>query len=215
MKVLLADDQILFRTMLEEVLRNDDDFEIVASVENGQLAIEATQKYKPDLVLLDIQMPIKSGVEALIEIKETVPSTKVVMLTTFEDIGNIVSSYISGIDGYLVKDLKPEVLKMSLKCIYHNLAVMHQSVHEYLQHLHKKHSSRIDDEKQVIGDIVFNSIEIEIIKLIAEGQTNKEIAQILSYSEGTIKNKVSNILSLTGLSDRTQICIFAIKNNII
>jgi len=215
MKVLLADDQVLFRSMLEETLKNDDEFEIVGSAENGDEAVKMALIKKPDLVLLDIRMPIKSGVEALIEIKQKMPDVKVVMLTTFEDMDSIISAYVAGTDGYLVKDLKPEVLKMSLKCIYHNLAVMHQSVHEYLQSIHRKQNYKGEDEKQIIGNIAFNNTDIEVIKLIAEGQTNKEIAQRLSYSEGTIKNKVSNILNLTGLSDRTQICVFAIKNNII
>lgn len=215
MKVLLADDQILFRSMLEEILKKDDAFEVIGAASDGEEAVKMVFKYKPDLVLLDIQMPIKSGVEALIEIKQKMPDIKVVMLTTFENTESIISAYLAGTDGYLVKDMKPDVLKMSLKCIYNNLAVMHQSVHEYLQQAHKKQHNKSDDEKLIIGDMIFNNNDIEIIKRIAEGQTNKEIALHLNYSEGTIKNKVSNILNMTGLSDRTQICIFAIKNNII
>lgn len=218
MEVLLADDQILFRSMLEEVLKKDSEFQVIGAVANGDEAVKKTLELKPDLVLLDIQMPIKSGVEALIEIKEKLPSTKVVMLTTFEDKENIIAAYLAGADGYLVKDMKPEVLTMSLKCIFNNLAVLHQSVHEYLQQvqkIQKIQQTKGDDEKITFGDIVFNGIDVEIIKLIAEGQTNKEIAQCLNYSEGTIKNKVSNILNATGLADRTKICVFAIKNSII
>ncbi len=215
MKSLLADDQILFRTMLEEVLKLDSEFEIVGAVSNGEEAVKLAQKLKPDVVLLDIQMPVKPGVEALAEIKETVPKAKVVMLTTFEDAENIRATYLAGADGYLVKDMQPEILKMSIKCIYHNLSVMHKSVHENLLKSYKSQHNKSADKKHIFGDVVFGSTEVEIIKLIAEGKTNKEIASELNYTEGTVKNKVSSILNITGLSDRTQICIFAIKNSII
>lgn len=215
MKILLADDQILFRTMLENVLKKDDEFEVIGAVSNGQDAIEMTVEYRPDMVLLDIQMPVKSGDQALREIKEKVPTTKVVMLTTFEDSENIQSTYLGGADGYLVKDMHPEVLKMSLKCIFHNLYVMHPSVHGTLLKVFQNQKNKSDDTKHVFGNLIFNQTDLAIVKLIAEGKTNKEIALELNYSEGTVKNKVSNILNQTGLSDRTNICVFAIKNNII
>ncbi len=215
MKIVLADDQILFRTMLEEVLSQDAEFEIVGVAANGNEAVELTISKRPEMVLMDIQMPIKSGIDALEEIKSKLPDTKVVMLTTFEDSDNIRDTYLAGADGYLVKDMQPDILKMSLKCIYNNLSVMHRSVHDNLLKNYKNQQNKTIDKKYVFGNIVFSSTDVEIIKLIAEGKTNKEIAIELNYTEGTVKNKVSNIFNITGLSDRTKICVFAIKNNII
>ena len=213
-KIVIADDQTLFRKMLEEMLKLDKEIEILASVENGNEALRACTELKPDILLLDIQMPLKTGLETLVELKSVHPSVKVVMLTTFEDEKNIRTCCLHGADGYLVKDMKPDVLVMAIKCIYHELVIMHHGVYSII----KNDLSSLpitNEEKFEIGEFVLDSMDIQIIKQIAEGRKNKEIAQSLNYSEGTIKNKVSRILSVTNLSDRTQISVFAIKNNLI
>lgn len=213
-RVLVADDQTLFRTMLEGFLKMDNDIEIVASASNGDEAVRLALEHKPDIALLDIQMPDKTGVEALCEIKAKLPGTKVVMLTTFEDVDSIAASCNGGVDGYLVKDMKPDILIMAIKCINNGIVTIHQGAYSVI--FPSKGSGLSNNEGRVeFGDISFNRVDIMIIKLIAEGRTNKEIAQILNYSEGTIKNRVSNILNMTGLSDRTQVSVFAIKNNLI
>ncbi len=213
-RVLIADDQTLFRNMLEGILKMDESIEIVATAANGQEAVQLAMEHKPDIVLLDIQMPEKNGVEALEEIKEHLTGTKVVMLTTFEDIESITASYFGGADGYLVKDMEPDILIMAIKCIHHDIVLMHKSAYSIIS---STKGSMITNTKKYVkfGNITFDRIDIMIIRQIAEGRTNREIAALLNYSEGTIKNRVSNILSMTGLSDRTQISVFALKNNII
>jgi len=213
-RILLADDQLLFRTMLEEMLKKDPDIDIVASVSNGEEAVGMTKKYKPDMVLLDIQMPVQSGVEALAEIKACLPETKVVMLTTFEDSKNISAACCSGADGYLVKDMKPEALLLAVKCLQYDMVIFHRAVYENIS-MHGALGLRGKSEKIEIDDCVFDAIDLAIIRQIVEGKTNKEIAGSLNYSEGTIKNRVSKILSMTGLIDRTQVSVFAIKNQIV
>jgi len=213
-RILVADDQLLFRSMLEEMLRKDEEIEIVASSANGEEAVILALLHKPDVVLLDIQMPGKSGVEALKDIKAALPDTKVAMLTTFENIENIKAACHLGADGYLVKDMKPEILLMAVKCIYNDIVMFHRGVYSMI--LSSKGTiANTSSEKVEFGDILFDPVDIIIMKQIAEGKTNKDIARLISYSEGTVKNRVSKILSMTGLSDRTEISVFAIKNQII
>ncbi len=131
-RVMVADDQMLFRTMLEEMLRKDAEIEIVASAASGREAVILALQHKPDVVLLDIQMPEKNGVEALKEIKAALPDTKVVMLTTFEDVENITASCHLGADGYLVKDMKPNILLMAIKCIYHDIVLFHRGAYSII-----------------------------------------------------------------------------------
>ncbi|PKM93224.1 MAG: DNA-binding response regulator [Firmicutes bacterium HGW-Firmicutes-1] len=213
-KVLIADDQTLFRTMLETVLASDNEIEVIGTAANGMDAVQLALKYKPDIVLLDIQMPQKNGIEALGDIKEKLPKSKIIMLTTFENVESIIASANAGADGYLLKNMKPDILIMAIKCVYNGIVMIHKESYDIIfaskSGAHTKNEGRIE-----FGDISFDRTDIRIMAQVADGRTNKEIAQILNYSEGTIKNRISNILSITGLSDRTQISVFALKNNII
>lgn len=213
-RIIIADDQLLFRSMLEQMLKKDDQIEIVASCATGEEALECSLKYQPDVVLLDIGMPKKGGIEALKEIKKALPKTKVAMLTTFEDEESIRSAVLLGADGYLIKELMPDELILAIKSIHRDMILFHSSVYGMLQStLNLAQKPR--EKKCEIGALVFDATEISIMKLIAAGKSNKDIAGILNYSEGTIKNKVSKILSITGLSDRTELTVFAINNQII
>lgn len=214
-KVILADDQILFRSTLEESLQSDDEILVCASVSNGQEALEAVKIHKPDIAVLDIKMPLRNGVEVLADIKAVLPEIKVVMLTTFEDRDSIIEAYKLKADGYLLKNIRSDILKMALKCLYNGLSVCDSTVQNLISDYFTEYNNRNCSKMHVFGDISFDGTDIEIIKRIAEGKTNKEIGSVLNFSEGTIKNRVSNILNLTGLQDRTKIAIFAIKNDII
>jgi len=213
-RILVADDHLLFRSMLEEMLKKDDEFDIVASCSNGHEALACCKEKATDIALLDIGMPGKNGIEALKDIKESCPELKVVMLTTFEDDENIKLAVQLGADGYLIKDMKPETLIMSLKCIHSNMVVFHKGAYKLLQ------TAIVDPQetknrKITVDNMVFDAIDIKILQLIVQGKSNKEIGTILSYSEGTIKNKISKLLSITGFSDRTELSVFAINQGIV
>lgn len=213
-RIVLADDHLLFRSMLEEMLKRDEDLEVVASCADGNAALESCQKQQPDLVILDIGMPEKGGIEALREIKSRYPQMKAVMLTTFEDDANIKAAIRLGADGYLIKDMKPEILIMSLKCIYNNMVLFNRGAYALLK------AAVADDEatenKTVqIENMIFNPIDIKIMQLIVRGKTNRDIGLALNYSEGTIKNKISKLLSITGFSDRTELSVFTINNGLV
>ncbi len=213
-RIVLADDHLLFRSMLEEMLKRDEEIDIAASCADGIEALEQCKRIRPDIALLDIGMQGKSGIEVLEELKRSCPDIKVVMLTTFEDDENIKTAVRQGADGYLIKDMRPEILLMSLKCVYHDMILFHKSAYHLLQTA----VNSAEDEKQKkiqLGSIVFDGTDIKILQLIVQGKTNRDIGSSLNYSEGTIKNKVTKLLSLTGLSDRTELSVFAISNNLI
>lgn len=213
-RIIIADDQLLFRTMLKEMLSKDADIEIVALSSNGEQAVLDCANYKPDIALLDIGMPLKDGIQALSEIKKSLPKTKVILLTTFEDSESIYEAVKLGADGYLIKEMTPEVLISAVKNIHNDMIIFHKSVYHVLQSIvGDAHTGK--EQKLEIGSVIFEATDIGIMKLIAKGKSNKEIAQTLNYSEGTIKNKISKILAATGLSDRTEITVFAINNGII
>lgn len=213
-KLLIADDHLLFRSMLEEMLGRDTEFTVTASCSSGEEAVECCTVLNPDIALLDIGMPGMGGIEALRELKELCANTKCVMLTTFEDDENIKKAVQLGADGYLIKDMTPETLIMSLKCIHKNMVLFHRGAYRLLQSAVSAGAE--NGERRVkIEDMIFSSSEIKIMRLIVQGKSNKEIGAIMNYSEGTIKNKISKILSVTGLSDRTDLSVFAINNAII
>ncbi|MGI6751982.1 MAG: response regulator transcription factor [Anaerovoracaceae bacterium] len=213
-RILVADDHLLFRSMLEEMLKRDEDFEITASCANGHEALDCCREQTLDIALLDIGMPGKNGIEVLKDIKESCPKLKVVMLTTFEDDENIKLAVQLGADGYLIKDIMPETLIMSLKCIYNNMVVFHKGAYKLLQTAIAD-AQETRNRKVTIDNMVFDATDIKILQLIVQGKTNKEIGKILSYSEGTIKNKISKLLSVTGFSDRTELSVFAINQGIV
>ncbi len=213
-KVVIADDQILFRSMLEQMISSDQRFEMVACAENGIEVLDLLSDNKVDLVLLDIRMPEMDGITALKKIKKLYPTIKVLMLTTFEDPYSVHEALLGGADGYLLKNMKPMVLLSAMFCAVHEMVILHREIFENGFQVEQLHDKTKFPRMEIQG-VQFSKADIQVIRLIAEGKTNKEIAQIMSYSEGTIKNKVSSLLSKTGANDRTQISIYAIKNKLI
>lgn len=212
-RILIADDHLLFRSMLEEMLKRDTELEIVSACGDGKEVLQNCRIHKPDIALLDIGMPGKGGIEALKEIKNYFPQMKVVMLTTFEDHENITAAVQLGADGYLIKDMKPETLIMSLKCIYHNMVLFHRGAYDLLQTAISDDSST-KNNKIKIDNMLFDAVDVKIMQLIVQGKSNREIGIALNYSEGTIKNKITKLLSETGFSNRTELSVFAISHEL-
>lgn len=209
-KVAIADDQRLLRESLAYILDNDEEIHVVDGASNGEEALDLCKRLSPDIILMDIEMPIMDGVSATKKIKEKYPNIKVIVLTTFENADNIMESFIVGADGYIVKNINHEDLVLTVKCVASGLCVIHQSVKEIMINRFKglsEYKSKYQDK--------LSEKDIDIIKLIATGKSNKEIAVQLNYSEGTIKNNVSKILEKLEMADRMQIAIFAIENGIV
>jgi DNA-binding NarL/FixJ family response regulator len=209
-KVLIADDQILFRESIGYILNNDPEIEVVEMAGTGEVVLNLCKKNKPDVILMDIEMPQLDGVNATQIVKEKYPEIKIIMLTTFENPDNVIESFVAGADGYIVKNINHLELVLSVKCVARGLTVIHESVKNIMIDRFKKLSDCKLKYKEKLTEK-----DIEIVKLIATGKSNKEIANALNYSEGTIKNNVSKVLEKLEMSDRMQVAIFAIESGIV
>lgn len=212
-KVLLVDDQGIIREGLSLILGLYDDIEIVGQASNGLEAIEFLESQSADVVLMDIRMPVMNGVEAVKEIKKRGINTKILILTTFNEDEYVFDAMKYGANGYLLKDVKGERLYEVIKSINAgNIILQDEITHKVVNAFRSMSSSKEEEpkEKKVIeGE--FESLterEVEIANLIMEGLNNKEIAETLYLSIGTVKNYTSKILSKLGLRDRTQIAVY-------
>lgn len=212
-KVLLVDDQGIIREGLSLILGLYDDIEIVGQASNGLEAIEFLESKGADVVLMDIRMPVMNGVEAVKEIKKRGIDTKVLILTTFNEDEYVFDAMKYGANGYLLKDVKSERLYEVIKSIYAgNIILQDEITHKVVNAFRSMSSSKEEEpkEKKVIeGELEsLTEREVEIANLIMEGLNNKEIAEKLYLSIGTVKNYTSKILSKLGLRDRTQIAVY-------
>ncbi|WP_461206851.1 response regulator transcription factor [Clostridium sp. DL1XJH146] len=209
-RVIIADDQVLLRESIGYILNNDDEIDVIAMAGTGKEIIGLCRKYTPDIILMDIEMPELDGTSAAKVIKEQHPDIKIIMLTTFENPDSIMQSFMAGVDGYVVKDINHYELVLTVKCVAAGLTVIDESVKKIMIDKFKiQHSYKFNYSDKL------SHKDIEIIKLIAKGKSNKEIATYLNYSEGTIKNNVSKVFGKLEVTDRMQVAIFAIENGIL
>ena len=205
-KVMLVDDEQLIRSGLKIMLETYPDIEVIHQAGNGREAFECCQKEVPDVVLMDIRMPVSTGIEGTKLIKEAYPEVKIVMVTTFQDTEYIVEAMQYGASGYLLKDSSYEAIYDGIKVALSGKVVMDATVSEKLV-MQPKAPTTI--EKTDISSLGLTEREIELIRLVSQGLNNKEISEALFLSEGTVKNNISTILSKLDLRDRTQLVIFA------
>ena len=210
-KVMLVDDEQLIRSGLKIMLETYPDIEVIHQAGNGREAFECCQKEVPDVVLMDIRMPVSTGIEGTKLIKEAYPEVKIVMVTTFQDTEYIVETMQYGASGYLLKDSSYEAIYDGIKVALSGKVVMDATVSEKLV-MQPKAPTTI--EKTDISSLGLTEREIELIRLVSQGLNNKEISEALFLSEGTVKNNISTILSKLSLRDRTQLVIFAYDHHI-
>jgi DNA-binding NarL/FixJ family response regulator len=204
-KILLVDDQNLIRQGLKALLELEPDLKIVGEAENGQLALDQVTELQPDVVLMDIRMPVMDGVTATKEICRQFPAVNILVLTTFDDETYVSAAIEAGAKGYLLKDTPSEEIAAAIRAValgYTHLAPGMMA---------KVMSSRGNETKITLPLELaeLTPRELEVLKLIAAGDNNREIAQQLYISEGTVKNHVTNLLSRLNLRDRTQAAIYA------
>lgn len=210
-KVMLVDDEQLIRSGLKIMLETYPDIEVIHQAGNGREAFECCQIEVPDVVLMDIRMPISTGIEGTKLIKEAYPEVKIVMVTTFQDTEYIVEAMQYGASGYLLKDSSYEAIYDGIKVALSGKVVMDATVSEKLVMQPKAPTNM---EKTDISSFGLTEREIELIRLVSQGLNNKEISEALFLSEGTVKNNISTILSKLSLRDRTQLVIFAYDHHI-
>ena len=204
-KVVIADDDSLIRESLKIILSYDKDIEVVDVFENGKELVDFLLKNRIDIALVDVRMPILNGVKATLEISQKT-ETKVIILTTFDEDEYIREGIKNGARGYLLKNTKPDKIIETIKMVNVGIAVIQEEI------LNKLRSNiKTDREENIIDKNLFKERELEVMKAISEGLSNKEISKKLFISEGTVKNYITSILQKTNLTHRTQIAIYYIK----
>jgi NarL family two-component system response regulator LiaR len=207
--VLIVDDHGVVRQGLRTYLELLDDIELMGEAENGLEAVAQVRQYQPDVVLMDLVMPEMDGIKATRQIGAISPSTRVIVLTSFADDEKVFPAIKAGAQGYLLKDVSPAQLADAIR-----------AVHEGKTHLHPDITKKLVDQFASPGagprptPDELTPREQEVLRLIAQGMNNREIAQALSISDKTVKTHVSNILSKLDLADRTQAAIYAHRHGV-
>ena len=208
-RIIIADDSDFVRDGMRIILDIDDEFEVVGCAANGAEAVDIARQQGCDVVLMDIQMPVMDGIEATrLFVEEQLG--KVMILTTFDDDELVQQAIKNGAKGYLIKNHTPEQLKQMIRSIHTGVQVMDGQVFEKFVDAGIRPSGSFDRER-------YTPRELEIIEAVASGLSNREIAEKLFISEGTVKNYISNILDKDGLSHRTQLAVYYLtgrKNSI-
>ena len=208
-RIMIADDHSIVREGLKQLLELESDFEVVGQAANGVETIERVKELKPDVLLLDINMPIMNGIKALKKLKEDGIDTKVVILTIHEDREYLIETMQIGASGYILKDSDSASFFRAIRDANSGESYIQPKLAaDLIKEFNKPRSSRIKKENEL------TQREYEVIALIADGLNNKDIAEKLFISEKTVKNHVSNIFRKINVSDRTQAAIYAYKNNI-
>lgn len=205
-KVIIADDDGLIRDSLRLLLDLEEDIEVIGTAKNGVEAFELCKVNKPDIMLMDIRMPVMDGVLGTKLIKDNFSDIKVVLLTTFKDEEYIREAIMNGAEGYILKNQSSDSIIESLRTVYKGNTVFEKDIVNAITGMIR------DEKKKKPSDFKLSEREFELLGLIAEGLSNKEIAEKLFLGEGTIRNYITNILEKLELRDRTQLAIFYLKN---
>lgn len=204
-RIAIADDQTLMRDGLKTVLDLEKDFEVIGTASDGLESVTMVTALNPDVLLLDIRMPTMNGVESLKEIKKIRPSTKVIMLTTFNDDEYIIDALANGACGYLLKDIEMDKLIEAIRDSVQGKMIMPSNVAAKLA----EGLSRLSVKKAELDKYPgFSDREREIASMMVQGFTNKQISSALYISEGTVRNYISVIYSKIGISDRTKAVLY-------
>lgn len=208
-KVMLTDDHILMREGIKKLLEFDGSIEVIEQAGDGIECLEKLNKITPDILLLDINMPGKNGIEVLEELKAKKNPVKVLILTVHSEVEYLVKAVDIGANGYILKDSGSTELKKAIEVIINNDTYIQPNL---IPALNSRLVNR-DVDKEKLESLTKR--EIEILAQVASGMFNKEIAVNLAISERTVKNHISNIFKKIDVADRTQAAIFAIRNNIV
>lgn len=208
-KIMIADDHSMIREGLKSLLELEGDIQVVAEAEDGVDCLEKLKICTPDVLLLDINMPRKNGLEVLQTLKSSKSKVKVLVLTVHNEVEYLMKAVDIGVDGYILKDSESAELKKAIFSIVEGENYIQPSL---IPALNSKMIEKNRDEGKIES---LTKRELEVLKLLAVGMYNKEVAERLNISERTVKNHVSNIFKKIEVTDRTQAAVFAIRNNLI
>jgi DNA-binding NarL/FixJ family response regulator len=207
-RLVIADDQQLFREAIKTLLSVQTEFEVVGEAGNGHEAIKLVEEYHPEIVLMDLRMPIMDGVQATRQITANYPGTHVVILTTFDDDNDLFDGLKAGAVGYLLKDISSDQLFEGIRSAARGEFFLLPSETAKIVAEFSRLSTTSEDTSFIQVENLTKR-EIEILKLVATGASNKDIADILVITEGTVKNHISNILGKMDVKDRLQAAVKA------
>ncbi|HET9200548.1 MAG TPA: response regulator transcription factor [Dehalococcoidia bacterium] len=207
--IFIADDHGIVRQGLRDYIALQDDMEVVGDAANGEQAVIRIQDHTPDVVLMDLVMPGMDGIEATRRVREMSPATRVIILTSFAEEEQVFEAIKAGASGYLMKDVKPEELAKAIRGVQAGEPMLHPEIARLMMRELQR-----DNEQPRLHDQLTER-EMEVLRCIARGMSNKEIAAELVISEKTVKTHVSNVLQKLHLADRTQAAIYAMQRKLV
>ena len=206
-RVIIADDHLVVRHGLRGFLETYADIQVVAGADNGVQAVALAREHVPDVILMDLLMPEMSGIEAIEQIMVFSPAIHIIVLTSYTEDEHLFPAMRAGAQGYLLKDVEPEDLVNAIRAAVRGQATLHPRVAARLV----RGMEHPDDDS--LDDLTER--ELDVLRLVAQGKSNKEIAETLVIAEGTVKSHVSNILSKLHLAHRTQAALYALKRRLV
>ena len=213
-RVMVVDDHALFRRGLEMVLDGEKDIDVVGEASDGHEAIERAEQTTPDVVLMDVRMPKRSGIEATRVIKDTLPSTKILMLTISDEEADLYEAIKAGASGYLLKEISIEEVADAVRQVHAGQSLISPSMAAKLLNEFATMVKRRDERTQVPGPRLTDR-ELEVLKLVAKGMNNRDIGAELFISENTVKNHVRNILEKLHLHSRMEAVVYAVREKLL
>ncbi|MDY0816110.1 response regulator transcription factor [Kitasatospora purpeofusca] len=214
-RVLVVDDHALFRRGLEIVLAEEEDITVVGEAGDGAEAVLKAADLLPDIILMDVRMPRRSGIEACTAIKDVAPSTKIIMLTISDEEADLYEAIKAGATGYLLKEISTDEVATAIRAVADGQSQISPSMASKLLTEFKSMIQRRSDERDLVPAPRLTDRELEVLKLVATGMNNREIAKELFISENTVKNHVRNILEKLQLHSRMEAVVYAMREKIL
>jgi DNA-binding NarL/FixJ family response regulator len=213
-RVLIADDQALFRRGLYVVLGTEDHIEVVAEAEDGQEAMVKAEELAPDVVLMDVRMPHVNGIDAARHIRDVSPSTRILMLTVSDEEDDLFEAIKAGANGYLLKEISVEEVADAIRAVAQGQSLISPSMASKLLKEFNALAKKAEERQQYPAPAL-TTRELEVLRLVAKGMSNREIADELYISENTVKNHVRNILEKLHLHSRMEAVIYAVRERLL
>jgi DNA-binding NarL/FixJ family response regulator len=214
LRVLIVDDHALFRRGLQMVLKQETDIDVVGEAEDGHEAVQKAEELMPDVILMDVRMPKRSGIEATRQVKERLPHVKILMLTISDEEGDLYDAIKAGASGYLLKEISIDEVADAIRSVWAGQSRISPSMAAKLLTEFAAMSKRAEERQQLPAPRLTDR-EMEVLKLVAQGLNNRDIAKELFISENTVKNHIRNILEKLHLHSRMEAVVYAVREKLL
>lgn len=217
-KIIIADDHALLRQGIRNVLELEEDFQVISEASDGEQAVQQAVELKPDILLLDINMPKMTGLEVIGKVTAQQKQVKIIVLTMHDDENYVIEVVKAGAVGYLLKDIEPGLLVKAIRAVCEGESFIYPSLAKKLfLEINRQHLKTLETAKVVERpkEERLSYRELEVLEMVCKGMNNQEVAKSLFLSEKTVKNHLTNIFRKIGVTDRTQAVLYAIKNKMV